>query len=529
MSATLLSFTRRSPGWDNEELALLIRVQRLLAGAGLDVEMEVGQTEEGDPWCVFCTAGPGDVVIHVARIDGVYILDSSALARPIEGRSLMHCAERFLAEAPLVAPSANRGATLYLHPSAMLAGVFMTILVFAQMNAETAGFGTPGSATAEDGSVEAEGEAPATLLRQIAQQVAAFLSAETRNGERNTDQTAPTQNWVMLQSAAMIATLALSQDEKLLAALLSSALGTEALALASEENGEEVVAHADASTGAPRETGEVVALTGFEEAVPAPEASAANLFPHMEMAEAAAAAPTAVVDEFLDGDSLLIGSAGADSLLLAALEPAVAVAAPPPTPVTIAAAEATSQPELREGPIGVSESALADRVIDALLAAGAREVSTVPDAVQDVLDEMFRYDTLDLVIDGPVAVADPVAPVTDAPETGGVLGDIGGEAVRQRASEAQFNATDGAANGAPHEYAAHLRVDEDLFRMIADDVANHGQQKLQGGNVIYFDNNFSQIADAEDLILLSVEKADLSLMILVTYAASLDLEDWLTL
>ncbi|MEM9761965.1 MAG: hypothetical protein AAF968_05560, partial [Pseudomonadota bacterium] len=153
MSATLLSFTRRQPGWDNEERALLARVERLVLGAGLQVEIDDGETEDGDPWRVFCSAATGDVIIHIARIDGVYLLDCPALPEPVKGRSLTDCAERFLADTRLVAPAAllgtrhagikrddpgSTGAKLYVHPSALLAGVYLTLLLYVQMHIEKA-------------------------------------------------------------------------------------------------------------------------------------------------------------------------------------------------------------------------------------------------------------------------------------------------------------------------------------------------------------------------------------------------------
>ncbi|MEM9762360.1 MAG: hypothetical protein AAF968_07620 [Pseudomonadota bacterium] len=86
MSATLLTFARRQAGWDNEERALIARLERLLMGAGLAVEVELGETDEGDPWAAFCNANTGDVVVHIARLDGYYLVEAGVLGRAIEGR-----------------------------------------------------------------------------------------------------------------------------------------------------------------------------------------------------------------------------------------------------------------------------------------------------------------------------------------------------------------------------------------------------------------------------------------------------------
>ncbi|MEL6266104.1 MAG: hypothetical protein AAFR52_10745 [Pseudomonadota bacterium] len=305
MTATLLSFARRTPGWSNEEQALLTRVERLIAGAGIAVETEMGETDEGDPWCVFCLAETGDVVVHLARIDGRYSLVSRFIAEPLEGVSLSHCAERFLDEAVALAPAPRnaQGAGaggFYIHPSAMLAGVMMTIMLYAvlqeggQAQASVLGQDSAGAeadtlldaaalaailegdtldleaavaAAVEAAEIEIEGaETPAEAaeiaakLRQITQSVTSFLQ-EAMRAERNAaDAGQQGQNWVLLQSAAMIAALAIVQDEGLRKALgglgegaLDSVAGPAGLALLDAGRGaleaETPMAEARAETG----------------------------------------------------------------------------------------------------------------------------------------------------------------------------------------------------------------------------------------------------------------------------------------
>lgn len=292
MTATLLSFARRAPGWSNEEQALLVRVERLIAGAGIAVETEMGETDEGDPWCVFCLADTGEVVVHLARIDGRYSLVSRFISTPLEGVSLSHCAERFLDEAVALAPAprnAQAQGGFYIHPSAMLAGVMMTIMLYAVLQeggqARASVLGEEGTGVAPDpeegldaaalaallegdtldldmptaeeiaaalaaaevdaaearGTSGAEGTAEAAemaaKLRQISQNVTSFLQDAMR-AERNGDAGPQGQNWALLHSAAMIVALAIVQDEGLRKALgglgegsLVGAPGTDGLVL----------------------------------------------------------------------------------------------------------------------------------------------------------------------------------------------------------------------------------------------------------------------------------------------------------
>lgn len=125
--ATLLSFIRPGPrDWSNDEKAQFARIQKLLADAGVFVDIEHGRTDEGDPWCVLCSGASGEVIIHVARIDGQYLFDSAALPRTIEGRSLDDCAQRFIDDAALLARRPRQESKILLHPSSLLVGVMLT-------------------------------------------------------------------------------------------------------------------------------------------------------------------------------------------------------------------------------------------------------------------------------------------------------------------------------------------------------------------------------------------------------------------
>lgn len=129
--------------WGNQELADLFRVRQLLSGAGVAVETLRGVTDEGDPWFLFCHPN-GDVFIHMARIDGIYVLDSPNVQRPLRGADFNELIADFSSGALPSRAKADggetaqrvvrleRGGTVRLHPSAMLAALIWTLFLAAE-------------------------------------------------------------------------------------------------------------------------------------------------------------------------------------------------------------------------------------------------------------------------------------------------------------------------------------------------------------------------------------------------------------
>ena len=129
--------------WSNQELADLFRVRQLLGGAGVPVDTLRGITDEGDPWFVYCHLN-GDVFIHMARIDGAYVLDSPNVHRPLRGRDFNELIADFTDDALPARTRAGdgtterrvirleRGGKVRLHPSAMLAALIWTLFLAAE-------------------------------------------------------------------------------------------------------------------------------------------------------------------------------------------------------------------------------------------------------------------------------------------------------------------------------------------------------------------------------------------------------------
>ena len=142
MSITFLKSKFKQPerqkrGWGNQDIADFYRAVDILKQAGLEIEVDSGTTDEGDPWFVFVRPENGEVVAHFAHIDGWFIAVSSVNHQMYKGRDIRYIIDQMLTSYPLLLPQAKGGAKLYLHPtaaiSAFLAAAFiLTVDVLTQ-------------------------------------------------------------------------------------------------------------------------------------------------------------------------------------------------------------------------------------------------------------------------------------------------------------------------------------------------------------------------------------------------------------
>jgi hypothetical protein len=115
----LIGSRGRPEDWTNIELAEFYRVEASLIRAGLSVETDRGLSDEGHPWFVFCRAGGGEVVLHLARFDGYYIVASPAFGGCARGPDFRSLVERLIGSHLLAGPKPQTG-NVYTHPSAAL-------------------------------------------------------------------------------------------------------------------------------------------------------------------------------------------------------------------------------------------------------------------------------------------------------------------------------------------------------------------------------------------------------------------------
>jgi hypothetical protein len=71
-SASLTRWSRPVSDWSFAELAVFDHVRQSLKLQGVEVELEHGVTDEGDPWLIFC-ADACDVICHFAKMGDEYV------------------------------------------------------------------------------------------------------------------------------------------------------------------------------------------------------------------------------------------------------------------------------------------------------------------------------------------------------------------------------------------------------------------------------------------------------------------------
>lgn len=209
--------------WNNQELANIYRVKKLLDAAGVHNSLERGLTDEGDPWCVFCTA-TGDVFIHLCKIDGRYVLDSPNLRAPISGRDFADLIAAFsmgaLRRTTRASENGRRrvinlqpNGKIFLHPAVLLAALIWSIylnseelVMFAPEEGDTGGADELDQVAlvneAAQAPLSAEEEAEAALFMQPT-----ALTAEHPAGARSSEDLREGLSWkeTALKSAAMLA------------------------------------------------------------------------------------------------------------------------------------------------------------------------------------------------------------------------------------------------------------------------------------------------------------------------------------
>jgi len=123
-------------GWRPDDLAECYRVVDLLSRSGLPISIDSGLTDEGEPWAIILRDDTGDVLLHMARLDGTFVVVSAAGPIAQRGESLravLDAAVQTGGLAMLTRHSPSRDSEiLRLHPAALLAAFIATALVHTQ-------------------------------------------------------------------------------------------------------------------------------------------------------------------------------------------------------------------------------------------------------------------------------------------------------------------------------------------------------------------------------------------------------------
>lgn len=159
--------TRLTGDWSNQEVADLYRVEALLVQAGIRISTDRGVSDENEPWFVFCRED-GEVFVHLARIDGQYLLDSPGLGGLLEGPDFPSLIDRFVSQvAARSEPKDNvvtfrprmlHDQSVRLHPAVMLAALVWTLFLASD--------DIIGTAEAADSLASDGGQIPDSVMQQ---------------------------------------------------------------------------------------------------------------------------------------------------------------------------------------------------------------------------------------------------------------------------------------------------------------------------------------------------------------------------
>ncbi|MTJ06057.1 MAG: hypothetical protein FH759_15425 [Sediminimonas qiaohouensis] len=231
-----------SSDWSNQELADLYRAHSLIQSAQPGLECDRGISDEGDPWFLIGDE-KGDVLVHICRIKGTYILDSVALPKALHGKDFNALIEDFLttvtgeqakdaeaAQEPANVVRLARGGTVCLHPSMMIAALVWTLLMNADELTLPPSTGSnhkgldqgqdrsqdTAQSDSEGGGVLADMPAPAAFNETLIKSEKVDIGADDLSGD--------------LSTRAMITQIAQRDEKQLHVSAYSHALTTIAIA-----------------------------------------------------------------------------------------------------------------------------------------------------------------------------------------------------------------------------------------------------------------------------------------------------------
>lgn len=169
--SNVVPFTPRpdSGGWSAGERARLSELADRLAADGIHVRVVYGATDSGDPWCVI-TDENDEVLVHVARINGQFVIHDAAADVVEEDDTLWTAVDRLLGadwrdgQGEVVVPLAARQAQTFV--------ALVVAAAFFDMTAQ-----------AHDAPDGGQQDSPAEVLAAFA--VAATLAAPSAGAEEH--------------------------------------------------------------------------------------------------------------------------------------------------------------------------------------------------------------------------------------------------------------------------------------------------------------------------------------------------------
>lgn len=174
----VLAFAPRSPAGDwspNERGLLMLLTQQLSASYG-EVDGVFGQTDSGDPWYVVTDANQ-DVLVHIARIDGQFVVHDAALDMFHQVGSLWSALRQVMSGG---APSDPNAVVVSFNPASREAQSFLSLVVAVGLYLEMRGVDVGGAGRLNFDNLP---RADDPMMQAVAAKLVAALNLEAERSQ----------------------------------------------------------------------------------------------------------------------------------------------------------------------------------------------------------------------------------------------------------------------------------------------------------------------------------------------------------
>ncbi len=125
--------TVQSRNWSQQEFAELYRVRDRLVQSGLQVALDLGLTDEGEPWAVFMQSENGEAFVHIARLNGMIVVANMMANVVYRGADFRAITDQMLQDAPLVMQAGKANdSKVVMHPRSIFTAFVAAAVVLAE-------------------------------------------------------------------------------------------------------------------------------------------------------------------------------------------------------------------------------------------------------------------------------------------------------------------------------------------------------------------------------------------------------------
>ena len=124
--------------WTEREMKEFFRALRLLNEQGIQIGLEQGRTDVGDPWLVFFDFQTQDVFLHIARFDGRCVLICEHLSLSLQAPNVFQLVEKLEDSVREYAEVRSRPSNVIVHPAARIIMSISAVYLFFKLDSDSA-------------------------------------------------------------------------------------------------------------------------------------------------------------------------------------------------------------------------------------------------------------------------------------------------------------------------------------------------------------------------------------------------------